>query len=262
MYRGNNRVSGSRSTSCRKQWRETRDKQMKNLGLLICILMLWPVPFSPAHAAPPASCASKFVGVWTYPGGTTVIHSNGTATPKCAGCVAVQNWSCNGNTYLFSNGGPPGEFSAVLIDSTHMQGSGITAVRVGGGPAAAKATPEQKPNSEGDLYLKMARAAEQYCTYADQMQAAGDYDHAADEFASAGDAGRAEWAKKAAQRASANADRCEAKQKAAQLRRQNQQQKKDPHCKGGLSKLLSLKLNGHDDEADAFEKKLHDYHCM
>jgi hypothetical protein len=87
-----------------------------------------------AAAAPPASCASKFVGTWTYSGGTTVIAPGGTAFPKCPMCVPTQTWTCNGNTYLFSNSGTPGEFSATLSpDGRTLTGStGIVATRVGG----------------------------------------------------------------------------------------------------------------------------------
>ncbi len=95
-----------------------------------------------AVAAPPSSCASKFVGTWAFPGGVGTISPNGLAYPHCPMCVPVQTWSCQGNTYLFSNSGPPGEFSATLIDSNHMQGSTGIATRVGGA-AAAKPAPDQ-----------------------------------------------------------------------------------------------------------------------
>ena len=85
-----------------------------------------------AAAAPPASCASKFVGTWSYPGGTTTVKRDGLAYPHCTPCVTVQTWTCDGNTYLFSNSGAPGQFSATLMDRNHLQGNGITATRIGG----------------------------------------------------------------------------------------------------------------------------------
>jgi hypothetical protein len=91
-----------------------------------------------ASAAPPASCAAKFVGTWTYSGGTTVVNADGTANPRCPACVSVQTRTCQGNTYLFSNSGPPGQFSATLINANQMQGSGIIATRVGAAPSPAK----------------------------------------------------------------------------------------------------------------------------
>jgi hypothetical protein len=84
-------------------------------------------------AAPPSSCAQKFIGTWVYPGGTTVVAPGGTAYPKCPMCVPTQSWTCQGNTYLFSNSGPPGQFSATLsADGRQLIGSGSVATRVGG----------------------------------------------------------------------------------------------------------------------------------
>jgi hypothetical protein len=204
-----------------------------------------------AQAAPPASCASKFVGVWTYPGGTTTIHPNGTATPSCVGCVAVQSWTCNGNTYLFSNSGSPGEFSAVLVDATHLVGSGVTAVRVGGGhPSASPDTGaggDSAADKEAKRLLIAARAAEQYCTYLDQMKAAENYQHAAEEFASAGDEGRAQQARQASERASANADRCEKKKALRQAAKSpSASAKHRSACTEALSYILKLKMAGND----------------
>ena len=114
------------------------------LGLLI-------LPTSFASAAPPASCAQKFIGTWVYPGGTTVIAPGGIAYPKCAMCVPTQTWTCQGSAYLFSNSGPPGQFSATLSpDGRQLIGGGVVATRVGGaapgGGAASKtaASPDQK----------------------------------------------------------------------------------------------------------------------
>jgi hypothetical protein len=97
-----------------------------------------------ASAGPPSSCASKFVGTWAFSGGTTTVIPDGTAIPHCTMCVPVQTWTCQGNTYLFSNSGPPGQFSQTLIDSDHMQGSGGIATRISGGVVAAKPQPNQQ----------------------------------------------------------------------------------------------------------------------
>ena len=91
---------------------------------------------TPAVAGPPSSCAHKFIGTWTYSAGTTTVNPDGTAHPHCFACVPVQTWTCQGNTYLFSNSGAPGEFTAVLVDSNHLSGSGYIATRVGGSAAA------------------------------------------------------------------------------------------------------------------------------
>jgi hypothetical protein len=92
-----------------------------------------------ARAAPPSSCACKFVGEWVYPGGSTTVAANGLAYPHCTPCVKVQTWTCNGNTYLFSNAGPPGQFTATLIAPNKMQYSGGVATRVRAGACSAGA---------------------------------------------------------------------------------------------------------------------------
>jgi len=102
-----------------------------------------------AAAAPPASCAHKFVGTWVYAGGTTVIAPGGTAYPKCAMCVPTQTWTCQGNTYLFSNSGPPGQFSATLSpDGRQLIGGGVVATRVGGAARVNTKPPEAKSQTK------------------------------------------------------------------------------------------------------------------
>ena len=113
--------------------------RVSSFNLAIAAVMLVAGPTS-ASAAPPASCAAKFVGTWAFAGGVTTVSPNGQAYPKCPACVSVQTWTCSGDTYLFSNSGAPGEFSARLIDRNHMQGSGGTATRVGGGRGPAETT--------------------------------------------------------------------------------------------------------------------------
>lgn len=90
---------------------------------------------TPVFAAPPSSCAGKFVGTWSYPGGTTRVNADGTAHPKCPMCVGVQTWTCSGNTYIITS---PTSYSATLSpDGRRLVGGSITAVRVGGTPKVA-----------------------------------------------------------------------------------------------------------------------------
>ena len=118
------------------------------LRLLACAAIL-AVSLSSASAAPPASCASKFVGTWVYPGGTTVVAPGGMAYPKCPMCVPTQTWTCSGNTYLFSNSGPPGQFSATLsADGRQLIGGGTVATRVGGARVAAAPAPAKQEQQE------------------------------------------------------------------------------------------------------------------
>jgi hypothetical protein len=60
-------------------------------------------------------------------------------------CVPTQTWTCSGNTYLFSNSGPPGQFSATLsADGRQLIGGGTVATRVGGARVAAPAPAKQE----------------------------------------------------------------------------------------------------------------------
>ena len=58
----------------------TPDRISGFLVLASCFALLT----NAAAAAPPASCVCKFVGEWSYPGGTTTVYANGTAQPHCA----------------------------------------------------------------------------------------------------------------------------------------------------------------------------------
>jgi hypothetical protein len=82
-----------------------------------------------AFAAPPASCASKFVGTWAYQGGVTEVRADGTAYPKCPMCVPMQTWTCSGNTYFFQG---PGSHTATLSPDGQQLIGAVVATRVGG----------------------------------------------------------------------------------------------------------------------------------
>ncbi len=113
---------------------------------------------SSASAAPPSTCAYKFIGTWVYAGGTTVVASGGIAYPKCPMCVATQTWTCSGNTYLFSNSGPPGQFSATLsADGRRLIGSGPVATRVGSAPKPASSTETASPKEKPRVRTATAR---------------------------------------------------------------------------------------------------------
>lgn len=113
---------------------------------LLAAAALTAISTSFAAAAPPASCAHKFIGTWVYPGGVTTVAPNGMAYPKCPMCVPTQTWTCSGNSYLFSNSGPPGQFTATLVAPNTLQYGGGVATRVGGGKAPPK---KQVANDDG-----------------------------------------------------------------------------------------------------------------
>lgn len=123
---------------------------LRKLSTSLCLIAVALCAAGVANAAPPASCASKFVGVWTYPGGTTRVDADGTAYPTCFMCVTKQTWTCNGDTYYFESGGM--NFTAVLrAGGTQLVGSGVTATRVGGAavtrPASRASEPSQRPTT-------------------------------------------------------------------------------------------------------------------
>jgi hypothetical protein len=88
-------------------------------GIAIC-------PAFSASAAPPQSCAYKYIGKWVYPGGTTVVAPGGKAYPDCPFCP-TQTWTCNGNTYYFD-----GVTATLSPDGRKLYSPGIVATRVGG----------------------------------------------------------------------------------------------------------------------------------
>lgn len=96
---------------------------------------------APADAAPPRSCAAKFVGVWRNAAQNsnwieTRVHANGTATPVCvpqSSCVAVQQWTCEGNVYRFSNDnfGATRWEATLSPDGSRLETGGTVAIRAG-----------------------------------------------------------------------------------------------------------------------------------
>jgi hypothetical protein len=109
------------------------------LVFLFCVTVL---DGAAALGPPPASCANRYAGtwVWTWMTGSTVIRTNGTATPSCAGCVRGQVWTCSGNTFTFYNVENPGQTWTMELsaDGTQLKGSWGVAVRAGA--AASKAS--------------------------------------------------------------------------------------------------------------------------
>lgn len=100
-----------------------------------------------ALAAPPSSCANKFIGTWQH--GTSNI---GTLTPDgralCSGnAFCVQGtWTCNGNSLTYTNSA--GTYVYTLQSDGVMTYGSIMVTRIGGSHAAAqpvKPAPQTKP---------------------------------------------------------------------------------------------------------------------
>ena len=92
----------------------TPDRISGFLVLASCFALLT----NAAAAAPPASCVCKFVGEWSYPGGTTTVYANGTAQPHCAMCVPVQTRTCKRQYLSLQQFGAAG---AILGDTRGRQ---------------------------------------------------------------------------------------------------------------------------------------------
>jgi tetratricopeptide (TPR) repeat protein len=122
---------------------------MGNAIRLLVFAALLVGPLSLASAAPPASCASKFVGAWTVTVTATgqtyrsQIRADGTLTSACPLCPPVQTWTCSGNTFILTS--PVTVTSTLSGDGRRMAGSCCSSVRIGGAPVAAAAKAPAAP---------------------------------------------------------------------------------------------------------------------
>ena len=99
-----------------------------------------------ASAAPPASCAWKFVGTWAWAGGTGRLTADGKAYPTCAMCVAVMTWTCSGNTYIITS--PVYATATLSPDGRTMSGSSGVSTRIGGAAIATSVQNTNPPKSQ------------------------------------------------------------------------------------------------------------------
>ena len=117
------------------------------VGLLVTSVWL---ASPPANAAPPASCASKFVGSWmvrvnatgqTYP---AQIFANGRSQVTCPMCTPGGSWTCSGNTLFFTvDNGATGQ-ATLSEDGRTTSGACCTSTRLGAPPRVAAAAPAQQ----------------------------------------------------------------------------------------------------------------------
>ena len=108
--------------------------------ILVLVAGMVTIPACFVSAAPPPSCAYKYIGTWVYPGGTTVVAPGGTAYPKCPFCVATQTWTCSGNTYYFD-----GVTATLSPNGRKLFSPGIVATRIGGAGQAGDNTSGKTP---------------------------------------------------------------------------------------------------------------------
>jgi hypothetical protein len=117
------------------------------VGLLVTSVWL---AIAPADAAPPASCASKFVGSWmvrvnatgqTYP---AQIFANGRSHATCPLCTPGGSWTCSGNTISYTvDNGATGQ-ATLSEDGRTTTGGCCTSTRMGPAPRVAPAAPVQQ----------------------------------------------------------------------------------------------------------------------
>jgi hypothetical protein len=138
-----------------------------------------------AGAAPPASCAQKFVGSWTIRVNATgqtypaLVRPNGTVHITCPLCPSEGTWTCNGNTFTSIE---TSSTSTLSSDGRTMTGSCCVSTRVGRAavaarPAAPGDTPRRpsasRPKSVACDTIKVPAPAFKGCDEADfALQAA------------------------------------------------------------------------------------------
>lgn len=133
----------------------TQGHTMKLRDLLLVLAFVFAAAV-PASAAPPASCASKFVGSWvvrvnatgqTYP---AQFFANGRSHATCPLCTPGGSWTCSGNTLTFTvDNGVSGQ-ATLSEDGRTMSGGCCTTTRVGAAPSLVveKKPPSQQLSSE------------------------------------------------------------------------------------------------------------------
>lgn len=122
---------------------------MNHFRLGLFITSVW-LAIAPANAAPPASCASKFVGSWivrvnatgqTYP---AEVYANGRGHVTCPMCTPGGSWTCSGNTYFYTvDNGVSGQ-ATLSADGRTTVGACCTSTRVGPVPRMAAAAPVEQ----------------------------------------------------------------------------------------------------------------------
>lgn len=110
---------------------------------------------APSFAAPPSSCAGKFVGQWSHTGGNKAfVTADGRATcTEHAFCVKGEHtWTCSGNVFVYTNAVGTWNYTLAPDGRTMSVGSAV-ATRLGPVPASARARDMGgASNVSADLY--------------------------------------------------------------------------------------------------------------
>src|SRR6266849_83709 len=115
-----------------------------------------------ASAAPPSSCAGKFVGVWRHNGigqtNKTTLTADGTAACSENPACMQGTWTCNGNVLTYYNGIYPTEYTLHPSGIMTARG-GITVTRLGRAPASVSQSPSQQPSVPVQVPQQTKKAA-------------------------------------------------------------------------------------------------------
>ncbi|WP_315799143.1 MULTISPECIES: hypothetical protein [unclassified Bradyrhizobium] len=109
------------------------------MRLLIAASLIFATLATPALAAPPASCASKFVGEWRHSGSGNrgSVKADGRALCSEHPACVQGTWTCSGNVLTYTNS--LGTWNYTLApDGKSMSTGTATATRIGPAPASAR----------------------------------------------------------------------------------------------------------------------------
>ncbi|MCS3895591.1 hypothetical protein M2171_004724 [Bradyrhizobium japonicum USDA 38] len=132
------------------------------MRFLLCLPFVAAVSMTPAFAAPPASCASKFIGEWRHSGGNkgTLTADGRAICSEHAACQSEGTWTCSGNNLTYTTSLGSWVYTLQPDGSITANGGIARAVRIGRAPAAP-AKPAQIGSSEaavvGNENLKSAK---------------------------------------------------------------------------------------------------------
>ena len=108
---------------------------------------------APAFAAPPASCASKFVGEWRHSGSGnrgSVLRDGRALCSEHPACVQG-TWTCSGNVLIYTNSLGSWNYTLAPDGRTMSTGTAVS-TRIGPVPASARSAAPmpsaQSPSSD------------------------------------------------------------------------------------------------------------------
>lgn len=103
---------------------------------------------SAAFAAPPASCASKFVGEWRHSGSGnrgSVLRDGRALCSEHPACVQG-TWTCEGNVLIYTNSLGSWNYTLAPDGRTMSTGTAVS-TRIGPVPASARSAPPASPRN-------------------------------------------------------------------------------------------------------------------